>query len=96
MWAQLRSEALVALKRDLYAPMSAAEARLTLESRQLGVSKLRLIPKSKGARRRHLMLPTVSHIRVMEDLSELSANYWYVASSSACVPSAIAMQWVPR
>ena len=49
MWAQLRSEALVALKRDLYAPMTAAEARLTLESRQLGISKLRLIPKSKGA-----------------------------------------------
>jgi len=49
VWAQLRSEALVALKRDLYAPMTAAEARLTLESRQLGISKLRLIPKSKGA-----------------------------------------------
>ena len=48
VWAQLRSEALVALKRDLYAPMTAAEARLTLESRQLGVSRLRLIPKSKG------------------------------------------------
>ena len=49
MWAQLRNEALVALKRDLYAPMTAAEARLTLESRQLGISKLRLIPKNKGA-----------------------------------------------
>ena len=49
VWAQLRSEALVALKRDLYAPMTAAEARLTLESRQLGVSRLRLIPKSRGA-----------------------------------------------
>jgi hypothetical protein len=49
VWARLRSDALVALKRDLYAPMTAAEARLTLETRQLGVSKLRLIPKCKGA-----------------------------------------------
>ena len=62
MWAKLRSEALVALKKDLYAPMTAAEARLTLENRQLGVSKLRLIPKSKGARRWLFWRPACSAV----------------------------------
>lgn len=48
MWGKLHRNALQLLKRDLYAPVSTQDARETLQSRSLGTSKLRLVPKKTG------------------------------------------------
>lgn len=49
MWGKLRRSGLQLLKRDLYAPVSTQHARETLQSRTLGTSKLRLVPKKTGS-----------------------------------------------
>ena len=49
MWLELQRQAQGKLRSELYSPLSAAEARGTLESRKLGIASLRLLPKLSGA-----------------------------------------------
>ena len=49
MWAKISKNAMQALKKDMYAPVSTREAQETLQRRTLGTSKLRLVPKKSGA-----------------------------------------------
>ena len=49
MWLQLQRAGLAAVRDGLFRPMAPAEARATLQGRQLGIAALRLLPKRTGA-----------------------------------------------
>ena len=48
VWAKLKSTAFEGLTRSLYTPLSTRAAQACLQSRSLGVAKLRLLPKTTG------------------------------------------------
>jgi hypothetical protein len=50
VWLELQRQGLAQVRASLFRPLSAAEARATLQGRQLGVAALRLLPKRTGAR----------------------------------------------
>ncbi|KAJ9602431.1 Telomerase reverse transcriptase [Cladophialophora chaetospira] len=50
VWRKLSEPSLAALRLSIYAPIKPAEARHKLQSRGLGYSHLRLLPKDQGAR----------------------------------------------
>ncbi|OAL28381.1 hypothetical protein AYO20_09498 [Fonsecaea nubica] len=50
IWRKLSEPTLATLRLSMYAPIRSAEARRKLQSRALGYSHLRLLPKDQGAR----------------------------------------------
>ncbi len=55
MWAEMTRGALAALGSALLTPVTAEAARRCLQARQLGIARLRLLPKRNGMP--HVPLP---------------------------------------